>query len=183
MKQLFSTFLLVSLMGSIQAAETRAYTKINSSEATVVIATEERSSTQAAIYVDGKENERFIQEMFKDSKSKLFQIRQAIEKENCNKNSTPDKTWIDGCGEVTLTKEVRTAFGRGGWASGAAGYTFFIGFTSEGSGRFFDVSHMAIISEDVEAQTTSTGDYAGKVVKKLSMGKIIKLDDHSPLNE
>lgn len=183
MKLLLLPILLMSLMAQAHAVEIRTYKKLNSSEASVVIQTDERQSIQAASYVDGKENDRFIQEMFKDKNSKLFQIRQTIEKENCNKTSTPEKTWIDGCGEVTLTKEVRTSFGRGGWASGGGGYTFFIGFTSEGSGRFFDVSHMANISEEVEAQTTSTGDYAGKLIKTLNLGKIIRIDDHSPIRE
>jgi len=174
--------IVVSSISLTYGSEKRTYTKKNSQEASVVIITDEQDSTQAAMYVDGKENARFIDEMLRDSKSKLFKLRQAIELENCGTTSTtPEARRIDGCGEVTITKEIRTSFGRGGWASGGAGYTFFVGFTSEGSGRFFDVSHMAVIFEDVEANTKENGDYAGSVVKTLNLEKIIKLEDQSPV--
>ncbi len=180
MKLLLPIFFLLTVTSVASAGEKRTYTKVNPSEAKVVIETDQLGGIQAASFVDGRENERFIQEMFKDKNSKLYQLRAAIEKENCNKNSTPEKPWIDGCGQVTLTKEVETSFGRGGWASAGAGYTFFIGFTNEGTGRFFDVSHMASIGEDVEAQTTTSGDYAGKSVKTLTLQKVIRIDEHTP---
>lgn len=179
-KLLLPMSLLLTFTNIVSASESRTYEKINSSEAKVIIQTDQLGSIQAATYVDGKENERFIQEMFKDKNSKLYAIRTTLEKENCNKTSLPDKPWIDGCGGVTLTKEVKTSFGRGGWSSSGAGYTFFIGFTNEGTGRYFDVSHMATIGEDVEAQTTNNGEYTGKIVKTLTMEKVIRIDENTP---
>ncbi|MGZ3789342.1 MAG: hypothetical protein ACXVLQ_12515, partial [Bacteriovorax sp.] len=129
MKLFLPACLSLCLSMNLYAAEKRTYTKLNSTEAQVDIVTEEQASIQAATYVDGKENERFIKDVMKDKNSPLYKLKLAIEKENCETNSTPDQSWIEGCGEVTITKEVRTSFGRGGWSSGGSGYTFFVGFT------------------------------------------------------
>lgn len=181
MKQLLTMLLLLCMVTTGHADEKRTYTKINSSEAKVVIETQEHEGIQAAAYIDAKENERFIQDLMKDKNSKLYNLKLQIEKENCNQSTMPGKNKIDGCGEVTLTKEVRTSFGRGGWSSGGSSYTFFIGFTNEGSGRFFDVSHMVTISEAVEAQIKKNGEYAGSIIKTLEMGKITRIDEDNPI--
>lgn len=170
---LFSTFSIACL----HADEVRTYKKIDSTQAEVVIKTAERESTQAATYVDGKENQQFLHDLIKDKSSALYDLRKQIEKENCNKISTEQSGHIDGCGEVQMTNLVLTSFGRGGWDSSGAGYTFFVGFRQEGSGRFFDVSHMVTISENVTAGSTSDGQYNGKVTKTLNMGKITRIDD------
>lgn len=177
MKSLILGLLVLSLANNTFASETRTYKKVSSTEATVVIKTEETEYTQAAGYVDGQENEKFISELLKDSSSPLAKIVKEIELANCEQTSTPENTWIDGCGEVTITKEVRTSFGRGGWASAGAGYTFFVGFTSDGTGRFFDVSHMVTIFESADAQTNEeTADYNGEIIKTLQLSDIKKLE-------
>ncbi|MBC7537310.1 MAG: hypothetical protein H7281_00695 [Bacteriovorax sp.] len=175
---LLGLIVLVSLNAS--ASEKRTYTKMNSFEARVKIETEEKKSIQAAIYVDGLENAKFIKDMLSDKKSILSKLKSNLEIENCNKNSTPEKPWIDGCGEVTLTSEVRTSFGRGGWMSGGGSYTFFVGFTNDGTGHDFDVSHMVTFSERVEAQTTPDGNYSGVIIKNLYLVKVKKIDDLTP---
>lgn len=176
MKAFILGLLVLSLSNSVFAAETRTYKKVNASEATVTIKTEETDGTQAAAYVDGNENEQFINELLKDESSPLYKLAREIEQEMCDATSTPDNSWIDGCGEVTITKEVRTSFGRGGWASAGAAYTFFIGFTSDGTGRFFDVSHMITIGESADAQTTEEGEYNGEVIKSLGLLEVKKLE-------
>lgn len=177
MKAFVLGLLVLSLSNSVWAnAETRSYKKVSSTEATVTIKTEETDGTQAAVYVDAKENKQFIEALLKDESSPLYKIAREIEKEMCDAVSTPDNSWIDGCGEVTITDEVRTSFGRGGWASAGAGYSFFIGFTSDGTGRFFDVSHMVTIGESADAQTNDEGDYNGEVIKTLSLLGVTKLE-------
>lgn len=181
MKSLLLGLLVLTLSNAALAGETRTYKKLSSSEATVTIKTEETEYTQAAGYVDGQENEKFIADLLKDPSSPLAKVAREIEQENCGETSTADNSWIDGCGEVTITKEVRTSFGRGGWASAGAGYTFFIGFTSDGTGRFFDVSHMVTIFESADAQTDAeTFDYNGEIIKSLGLVEIKKLD--KPVN-
>lgn len=176
MKALTLGLLALALANNAMADETRSYKKISAVEAVVTIKTEETDSTQAAAYIDANENQQFIADLLKDSSSPLAKLVKEIELANCEATSTPEDSWIEGCGQVTITKEVRTAFGRGGWASGAAGYTFFVGFTSDGTGRFFDVSHMVTISEAVEAQSNNDGDYTGEVLKTLSLMEIKKLE-------
>lgn len=163
--------------------EVRTYKKLNSSQAEVVIQTVEQDSTQAAAYIDGKENQQFVNDLLKDKNSLLYKLKHDIELENCDRNSTSESSWIPGCGEVTMTERVRTSFGRGGWDSGGSAYTFFMGFTEDGTGHFFDVSHMVTISESVLAETTSQGDYAGKIIKTLNFGKITRIDEHQPFTK
>jgi hypothetical protein len=167
----------LTLTTSLSAAEElRTYKKDSNLQATITIQTEETDSTQAAIYVDEKENKKFIDDLLSDPNSLLAQLKSKIELENCEANSTLENTWIDGCGEVTVTEFVRTSFGRGGWASAGASYTFFVGFTSDGTGRFFDVSHMVTISESADAQTNNDGDYNGIVIKTLTLDSIKSLN-------
>lgn len=177
MKAFVLGLLVLTLSNNLFAdTETRTYKKISATEATVTIKTEETDGAQAAGYVDAQENERFISELLKDPASPLYKIAKKIENDMCDSESTPDNSWIDGCGEVTITKEVRTSFGRGGWASAGAGYTFFVGFTSDGTGRFFDVSYMVTIGESADAQTDDNGEYNGIVIKSLSLAEVKKLE-------
>lgn len=167
-------FVLALSLSAHADTEKREYKKVNANEAVVTITTEETDGTQAAVYVDAAENKKFIEELLKDPKSKLAQAVSDLEMSTCGANSTPENPWIDGCGEVTITDAVRTSFGRGGWMSAGAGYTFFVGFTSDGSGRFFDVSYMVTISEGAEAQVKGDDsfEYSGVVLKSLSLDKV-----------
>ena len=177
-KLLLTSIFFISL--SLQATEVRTYKKTNSSQAQVTIKTEETESIQAASYVDGHENNKFINDMLNDKNSILYKLKSAIEIENCQKNSTPEKPFIAGCGQVTLTSEVRTSFGRDGWMSGGGSYTFFVGFTNDGSGKYFDVSHMVVISEIAEAEANSDGKYLGVIIKSLNLVKIKRIDENTP---
>lgn len=174
--------LVVVMSFNAQAFEKRTYTKISSSEAQVKIETEQKDFTQAATYLDGQENAKFIQDMLNDNKSILYKLKSDIEKENCQQLSSPNKSLIENCGEVTLTREVRTSFGINNWMSGGGTYTFFVGFTNTGSGKYFDVSHMVTISERAEAQTLRDGRYSGVIVKSLYLVKIKSIDEQTPLN-
>ena len=153
------------------AEETKKFEMVSDMAALVTIHTDEEA-IQAAGWVDGSDNQQFIDELLRMEGSALNKLKKQIELENCDSNSTPDNSWIEGCGEVTITKEVRTSFGRGGWASAGAGYTFFVGFTSDGTGRFFNSSHMVTILEDIEAQTNEEGDFNGTLFKYVSLSNI-----------
>jgi hypothetical protein len=173
-------FLLILLLSTLSfnlhaEEETRTFLKLSENEAQVTIKTEETDSTQAAVYVDGQENSIFINMLLKDKTSKLSKLKASIEMENCETTSTDENPWIDGCGEVTITSEVRTAFGRGGWMSAGAVYTFFVGFTNAGTGRFFTATHMVNMSEESEAQIDGDYEYNGIVLKHLALDEIIKL--------
>jgi len=174
---------LVILMSfNALAFEKRTYTKINSSEAQVKIETEQKDFTQVENFLDGRENGKFIQDMLKDKKSILHKIISDIEIDNCQQPIIANKSVTEDCGEVTLTKEVRTSFGISNGMSGGGTYTFFVGFTNAGSGRYFDVSHMVTISERAEAQTSKDGRYSGVVLKSLYLVKVKSIEEHSPLN-
>lgn len=175
MKSILLGLLVLSISTKITAEEVREYKKTSSTEALVTIHTEEQDNTQAAAYVDAQENDKFISDLQKDPQSSLAKLIKEIELRNCDATSTPDKSWIDGCGEITITKEVKTGFGRGGWASAGASYKFFVGFTSDGSGRFFSVSHMVTISESAEAQVDGDYNYSGVVLKTLTLDNITKI--------
>jgi hypothetical protein len=163
--------------------EMRTYKKLNSSQAEVVIQTEEQDATQAAAYVDAKENVQFVSDLMKDKKSLLYKLKREIEIENCNTTSTDETSHIPTCGEVEMTKMVLTSYGRGGWDSGGASYAFFIGFREEGTGHFFDTSHIVTISESVLAQTDSEGRYSGKIMKTLNFGTITRIDERQPFRK
>ncbi len=172
MRTLVPFVMALTLSFNVMAEETRSFKKVSSSEATITIKTEETDFVQAASFVDAKENEEFINQLLKDENSSLAKLVKEIELKNCEATSTPDNKWIDGCGEVTITEAVRTSFGRGGWQSAGAAYTFFVGFTSDGTGRFFDASHTVTISESADAQTNENGDYNGIVLKYLTLSEI-----------
>ena len=178
MKLIILGLMVLSISANIHANETRTYAKDSGVQATVTIKTEEVDSTQAAAYVDAKENKKFIADLLADPTSQLYKIKKEIELANCEETSTAEESWIDGCGEVTITEEVRTSFGRGGWMSAGAGYTFFVGFTSDGTGRFFNSTYMVTISESVEAQTNNESfDYNGVIIKTLTLDEIRKLEN------
>ena len=172
---LISLFLLISI--NVRASEKRIYTKLNSREARVVIATSDIDLVQAASYVDGYENEKFINDMLNDKNSILFKLKSEIEKESC---IGMNKVEREECGHVTLTSEVKTSFGRNGWMSAGGSYTFFVGFTFNGTGRFFEATHMVVISETAEAQVKKDGKYSGVITKSLYLVKIKKIDDVTP---
>lgn len=180
MKTIFITLVILMSL-NVSAAEKRTYTKLNSSEAQVIIETEEKDSIQASTYVDGFDNVQFIADMLNDKKSILYKLKTEIENENCKKYNANGKSWIEDCGQVTITKEVRTSFGRGGWMNCGGSYTFFVGFTNAGTGRFFDVSHMVTISETADAQIAKDGKYSGVVIKLLNLVKIKRIDENSPV--
>ncbi len=182
MKAFLLGLLVLTLSSNVFAnEEVRTYKKVSATEATVTIKSSETDWTQAAGYVDAKENEKFIDDLLKDPASPLYKLAREIEREICGTESTPESSWIETCGEVTITKEVKTSFARAGWASAGSSYTFFIGFTSDGTGRFFDVSHMVTIGESTEAQTNEDYEYSGTVIKTLSLIEIKKLERDSVL--
>jgi hypothetical protein len=173
MKVFLTTVLFFCITNSLCAIEKRTYTQFNSSEARIFIDTGNEANIQASTYVDALENHTFIRQLLSDPKSKLYQLKLSIEKENCNQ--------IAECGDVTITTEVRTSFGRGGWDTAGASYIFFVGFTNVGSGKYFDVSRMVTLSETVEAQTNKDGTYKGTIIKTLQLGQIKKIDENIPL--
>jgi len=178
-----ASLLLAYSSFALAAPESRSFEQQSDIAALVTIKTEETDATQAAAYVDAKENKQFIKEMLKMEGSPLAELKRKIEMDNCEQTSTPENDWIDGCGQVVITDEIRTSFGRGGWMSAGAGYTFFVGFMSDGTGRFFDATHMVTIFENCEAQTVEgTGDYNGTILKYMSLEGIKELEQ-SPLSK
>lgn len=153
--------LLALTISSHAQAESRTYKKISSSEAVVTIHTDETDGTQAMIYTDGSHNERFLQDLLADQSSELSKAAKAIILENCGEDASD-------CGEVTLTDSVRTGFGRGGWMEAGSVFTSFLGFTHNGSGRYFGVDYQIEVVEDVVAQVNADYQYSGVVVKNLS---------------
>lgn len=153
--------LLALTISSHAQAESRVYKKISSSEAVVTIHTDETDGTQAVIYTDGSNNEEFIQDLLADKSSDFYKAAKAIILENCGEDETD-------CGEVTLTDSVRTGFGRGGWMEAGSVYTSFLGFTHNGSGRYFGVDYQIEVTEDVVAQVNENYEYSGVVLKNLS---------------
>lgn len=171
-----SLALILSLvMANAMAQDSRTYTKVSSSKAIVTINTPDEDSVQAAIYLDGAENEKFIQDLLKDKNSELAKLKAKLELENCGEVSTDDNAWIDGCGEVHISDAVNTDFGRSGWMGGFSGYSFFVGFRSDGTGRFLSSNHLVQIFESTEALVDTEGEYTKTVEKTLSLGKIIEL--------
>ena len=182
MKKLLTALLVLSyatLSIADESIETRTYKQISETDALVIIKTEEQDGTQAASYVDGAENNRFVKEMLKNKKSPLAELKKKIELEICETTSTEENNWIEACGEVTITEMVRTSFGRGGWMSAGASYTFFVGFTHDGTGHFFEVTHMVKIEEMVEAEMDTDMNYKGIINKHLSLSGISEMDNNA----
>ncbi len=176
MKNIALSMLLLSLTLATHAAETRTYKKVSPTVASVEILVDAEEPGQAGVYVDGKETKTFIKELLADPESPLYKLKKEIELANCEETSKGEQTWIDMCGEVTITPTIRTSFGRGGWADAGAGYTFFVGFTSDGTSRLFSVSHMVTINEGVEAEFSDQGEFVGKFIKTISFSAIKELE-------
>ena len=185
-EEFMKTLILATLLfaQTAFAEESKKFEMVSDMAALVTIQTDEEA-IQAAGWIDGSDNQQFIDELLRLEGSALIKLKKQIELENCETNSSPDNSWIDGCGEVTITREVRTSFGRGGWASAGAGYTFFVGFTSDGTGRFFNSSHMVTLLEDIEAQTNEEGDFNGTLFKYVSLSNIqeVKTQDQASFKQ
>lgn len=167
--------ILTALFLTLSAhAEQRVFTKTGPTSASVKITPDNPEYVQAAEYVDAAENDAFLQMMLKDKNSPLANIRKQLELENCEKESS-DGEWIDGCGQVEFTNYVQTSFGRGGWMSADAAYTFFIGFRHDGTGSYFDASYMVTIIEDVEADKKEDMSYSDTLTKILILKNTTKL--------
>ena len=149
------------------AADKREFSKVNADEAAVKITTEDTSTPQAAMYVDGVENAQYISMMLADPKSQLAILAAKIAKESCD----PD----DKCGDVELTNTVMTAFNRGGWQEGHGERTFFVGFRFYGSGLEFTSSHMVTFAEDVVADVDQNDDYVGTIRKTLKLIRVVAI--------
>lgn len=177
MKFLATISLFVLIIGQAHADSTYkiSYTKMDANSAQVIIATGPEGESQAAVLVNGEQNQQFIDELLKDKSSKLAQLKAQIEMENCETTSTDTETYIDGCGEVRITPAVVTSFGRGGWASAGAGYTFFVGFVEAGTGRFFEATYMIKMSESVEAIGGENDEFDGTFLKLLTLDEVKKL--------
>lgn len=169
--------LAISTFSTYAQAEVRTYVKTNASKAVVTIKTDDTEGTQAMFFVDAHENNKFLEDLLKDKKSELYKAAKALELEYCEEESTDEESYIEGCGQVTLTEAVQTSFGRGGWMEAGAGYTLFLGFTMDGTGRFFESKYMVQISEDVTAQVNEEYEYMGTVLKELSLNKVTKLEE------
>lgn len=88
MKNVLYLFLMSNSIAHSSVNEMRIYNKVNPKTAVISIQTEEKESTQAANYLDGKENERFIAELVNDKNSDLYKIK--MKKEAClTKNELP----------------------------------------------------------------------------------------------
>lgn len=176
MNQLVSTVvLLVSLSLSAHAIEPKKILKTGANSATVRIETEEKDGTQVAAYIDASEMPEFIQIMLNDPTSELSKIKRELEMENCQETSTTPDGYIPQCGAVEWTDLVQTSFGRGGWMSAGAAYTLFVGFRFDGTGRFFESTHMVVLSESAEAVVDSDMNYTGFITKDLRLEKAERL--------
>lgn len=172
MKNIFLFLCLVMTYEALASAtDLRIYKRIDSFQSQVFITPEYQSEIQASSYTDGKENKRFIDDLFRDDSSLLFKLKQQIKSTNC-----PEIAGADDCGEVEATDLVMTSFARGGWDICGAVYSFFLGFRHSGSGRFFTVSYLISVSEEVEAQTDASGEFTGTLIKTLNLGHITPIE-------
>lgn len=158
-----------------ESTEKRSYKKTSSVEAVVTITEENSEGTQAAIYVDGIESNRFVADLAADQNSPLAKAIKEIEMENCGETSAESLGYIEGCGSVEITNSVQVSFGRGGWASAAQSSIYFVGFRFDGTGHYFDSNYMIKVSESVEAQTDENGEYNGTLLKVYTLDKVTKL--------
>lgn len=158
-----------------ESAGNRSYKKISSVEAVVTITEESTEGTQAAIYVDGIESNRFIADLVADQNSPLAKAVKAMEMENCDETSTEPLGYIERCGSVEITNSVQVSFGRGGWASAGQSSVYFVGFRSDGTGNYFNSDYMIKVSESVEAQTDENGEFNGTLLKVYSLDKVTQL--------
>lgn len=175
MKSLFLFFILLYSTSALSEIITREYSKLSNESAVVKITTSFTDYVQAAEFVDGREVQRFIEDLSVDETSELFGILNIIKQRYCSDYFENSYRSVDNCGEVTFTPEVMSSFGRGGWLNAYAEYSLFVGFTYEGSGMYFSVSHIIVLAEDVEALVNDNDVYAGKLVKNIRLKHIIAL--------
>lgn len=176
MKALIMGLLVLSF--AAQADEStahRSYKKTSSVEAIVTITEEGTDGTQAAMYVDGIESDRFVSDLVADKNSPLAKAIKKIEMENCGETSTTPLGYIEMCGSVEITNPVQTYYGRGGWAEAGQSSVYFVGFRFDGTGHIFASSYMIKVSEVVVAQTDVTGEYNGTLLKVYSLDKVTEL--------
>jgi|GEM_PF-615687 len=162
------------------ATEQRQFQKVDANTAVVKIITEERDSTQVANYIDAQENAQYLLMLLADHQSKLSLLMKQIQQDNCGTTTEAPDGWIDGCGGAEITDFVRTSFGRGGWMEAGAGYTFFVGFRSAGTGRFFESTYMVTFFEHGVADVDQNGEYLGSITKDLTFGTVTKLPSAQP---
>jgi hypothetical protein len=165
----------ITFLVSAAQAEMREFKKHDANSAEVIITTDEKDYTQAAVYLDGQENAKLLSMVLADPASELSKLKLEIELDNCEANSTPDDDWVPQCGQVEFSELVKTSFGRGGWAEGQAGYSFFIGFRMQGTGRFLESLYLVTIVETVVAAQDENYNYQGTITKTLNVGTIQKL--------
>ncbi|MEA9356777.1 hypothetical protein SHI21_11200 [Bacteriovorax sp. PP10] len=178
MKALILSLLVLSFAAHAdESTTTRSYKKISSVEAVVTITEESNEGTQAAIYIDGIESDRFLSDLAADKNSPLAKAIAEIEMESCGEVSTSPLEYIEGCGSVEITNSVQVSYGRGGWASAGQSSIYFVGFRFDGTGNMFDSSYMIKVSESVEAQTDVNGEYNGTLLKVYSLDKVTKLPE------
>jgi hypothetical protein len=173
-KQYFFSLSAQLFANSEELEEIRTYKKTGATTAEVLI---QNADTQAAMYIDGNENAQFISELLEDSQSPLSKLAKEIQDEMCGDMTDEEDMPLDySCGYVDLSNTVMTSYGRGGWMSAGASYTFFMGFRHAGTGRFFESTHMITIHESVEATVDENYEPNGEMVKYLEFGKIKKLE-------
>lgn len=177
-----SFFLVISLcyQNAFASVEKRIFTKLNSKKVEIRIDTIERDMTDASAYVDGRENQQFIDALLGDKQSKLAEVKLKIEKDFCADPLKIHETWIEGCGEVSRSKESMTSFTKTGWNRGAATYSYLMGFTSEGSGKHFFPTHRVSFLETASAQIKSEGHYSGVILKSIELTSLQELVDDTP---
>ena len=171
---------LLALSFSVHADETtatRKYKKVSSIQAIVTITEDSAEGTQAAMYVDGIESDRFVADLAADKNSPLAKAIKEIEMENCGETATSTLGYIEGCGSVEITNPVQVYYGRGGWASAGQSSIYFVGFRFDGTGHIFSSTYMFRTSEGVEAQTDITGQYNGTLLKMYSLDEVKKLPE------
>lgn len=174
MKAIILGLLVLSFTAHADEAS-RSYKKISSVEAIVTITEENNEGTQASMYVDGIESDRFVADLAADQNSPLAKAIKAIEMESCGETSTESLGYIDGCGSVEITTSVQVSYGRGGWASAGQSSIYFVGFRFDGTGHMFESSYMIKVSEAVEAQAYENGEYNGTLLKVYSLDQVTKL--------
>lgn len=159
------------------AAESRQFSKVDTEQAMVKIVTEESQGLQAAMYVDGAENEKFMKMLLEEPSSRLAALRDELEKENCDSEAPRYDSWIEDCGTVEFTEPVQTSFARGGWMSAGAKYTYFVGFRHAGTGHIFEASYMVVIQEEVNATLNQQTGAPGILTKDLSLVRIVRMPE------
>lgn len=172
--KLLAALAISFLVTAANASETRVFTKTSATTATVTISGKDIEN-QAANYIDNEEFEQFVTMMMADPQSPLAKLVKSIEQEYCNETAEVPGGYIGACGSIHFSKSVVTSFGRGGWMSAAATHSFFVGFRSDGTGRFLESSHLVHVNESVEAQVDKDFEFTGVMIKTYSQPSITDL--------